>query len=542
MAKNKAKKAQAKLEVNSRAKVGFFKRFAFVFESFLIILITAGLVWLTRFVDVSMFVQNFAEQYSLPLAEVITKTAIISFALIILITRYSAHLRRKIKRQFIEEEDIKKLAFFDRVTNLPNQALCENRLEHAVARASRNSTSIAVLFIGVSEFKAVNDKHGHEGGDKLLQQLAKRLSAELRSGDTLARVTGVEFIVILESQTPNENISVFAESLLNKLVKCYRIAMQEVYISGNIGIATYPNDGEHCKELIKNADTAMCFAKEQGRNSLAFFSKELQEKVDTKKKVSQQLLTALEKQEFELHYQPVVTTRNGNVVGVEALLRWHNELLGNITPDVFIPIAESMGLITKIGDWVLTQACKQNKAWQEQGYLNLIVSVNLSAMQLSIADYGKTIAAALADSQLEPQYLALEFSEKSLMVDAKSAIAQLRQLKALGVLLTLDDFGTGYSSIKYLPKLRLSYLKVDNSFIRNVPHSAADVTTSEVIVAIAKQLSLQVTAVGVETTEQNEFVESLAVDTVQGYYYSKPVDAKALAQLLESPPWQQDLQ
>ncbi|GAW95935.1 MULTISPECIES: putative bifunctional diguanylate cyclase/phosphodiesterase [Colwellia] len=540
MAKNNARKNIARLPTGKPENVGFFKRFAFAFESVFIILITAGSLWLTRLLDVPEFVRQLSsQQQHWRLDEIITLASVTVLGLLILLTRYSLYLRKKIQQQFIAEEEIKRLAFFDSLTNLPNQALCHDRLQHALSRAERNSTPIAVLFIGIQDFKAVNDKQGHEGGDKLLQQAAKRLSSELRSGDTLARITGVEFLIILESMSPTEDINAFAAKLIVKLAKCYRIAMQEMYITSNIGIAVYPNDGEHSKELIKHADTAMCFAKEQGRNSLAFFSKELQEQVNTKKKIAEQLLDAMDKEEFTLHYQPIVSTASNEIIAVEALLRWHNDLLGDLAPDVFIPIAEEIGIITKIGDWVLNQACLQNKSWQQQGYPGLVIAVNMSVMQLSITDLSSTVADSLAASHLEPQYLELEFTENTLMKDAKQSIVQLRQLSTLGVSIALDDFGTGYSSIKYLAKFKLNKLKIDGIFIKNIPKSAADVMATRAIIALARQLKLHITAEGVETAEQREFLAVSCVDSMQGYHYSRPVDAKAFALLLKSPPWLQ---
>ena len=539
MAKNKVNKTVVTSGLGTRKEVGFFKRFAMIFESIFIILLTAGALWATRLVDVPELVMQLSSNLpSWQLTEIITFASISALGLLLLLTRYSFYLRRKMKQQFIEEAEIKKLAFFDNLTNLPNQELCHNRLEHALARAARSNTSIAVLFIGIEDFKAINDKQGHEGGDKLLQQVAKRLSSELRSGDTLARITGVEFIIILESLSPTEDVHTFADKLLVKLIKCYRISMQEMYITGNIGIAVYPNDGEHSKELIKNADTAMCFAKEQGRNSLAFFSKELQEQVSTKKKIAEQLREAMEKEELSLHYQPIVSTGSNQVIAVEALLRWHNELLGDLAPDVFIPIAEEIGIIPSIGEWVLNQACQQNKIWQQQGYLGLVITINVSVMQLAITGFAETVAASLAESQLEPQYLELEFTENMLMKDAKFSIVQLRQLSTLGVSIALDDFGTGYSSMKYLSKFKLNKLKIDGSFIKNIPDNARDIMTTRAIIALAKQLKLQVTAEGVETAEQREFMEANNVDAMQGYHFSRAVDVKAFEQLLQAPSWQ----
>jgi len=540
MTNKKISKADASRKVDERKKEGFFKRFKMVFESIFIVFTTVVALWSTRLFNVPEFVQKIASnQEQWQLGEIITSVSIAVLGLLFFLIRYSTYLRKKMKQQFIAEEDIKQLAFFDSLTNLPNQELCHNRLEHAIARAARNNTTISILFISIDDFKSVNDKHGHEGGDKLLKQVAKRLSGELRSGDTLARITGVEFLIILESLTPEDNISAMAKKIQAKLVKCYRISMQEVYISSNVGISIYPNDGEYSKELIKNADTAMCFAKEQGRNSLAFFSKELQAQVKTKNKIAEQLLVAMEKQEFTLHYQPIISTQSNEIIAVEALLRWHNEQLGDLAPDIFIPIAEEIGIITKIGDWVLTQACRQNKLWQQQGYPGIVISINLSVMQLGITDYASTVATALDDCQLEPQYLELEFTESTLMKDVKQSIVQLGYLNVLGVSLAIDDFGTGYSSIKYLSKFKLNRLKIDSSFIKNLPESAVDVMATRAIIALARQLKLQVTAEGVETAEQHEFIQTYTIEAMQGYHFSRPVNAEAFTQLLQGPPWQE---
>lgn len=540
MAKNKVNENTPRAPLDQQEKPGFFSRFAMVFESIFIVLITVGALWSTRYIDIpALAIQLSNNQKIWSLAELITFSIISLLGFLVIFLRYSVHLRKRMKQQFIAEEDIKKLAFFDRLTNLPNQELCQNRLEHALARAARNKSTIAVLFIGIDDFKSINDHQGHDGGDKLLKQVAKRLANELRAGDTLARITGVEFLIVLESLSSKDNVAMIADKLLTKLVKCYRISMQEVYITSNVGIALYPNDGEHSKELIKNADSAMCFAKEQDRNSLAFFSKELQEQINTKNRIAEQLLEALDNQEFVLHYQPIISTQSSEIIAVEALLRWHNEVLGDLAPDIFIPIAEEIGIITKIGDWVLAQACRQNKIWQQQGYPGIVISINLSVMQLGIRDYAATVSAALEDCQLEPQYLELEFTENTLMKDEKQAMVRLRQLNALGVSLALDDFGTGYSSIKYLAKFKLNRLKIDGSFIKNLPESAVDVMATRGIIALAQQLKLQITAEGVETAEQHEFIKRYNIEALQGYYFSQPIDAEAFTLLLQSPPWQQ---
>ncbi|PKH85221.1 putative bifunctional diguanylate cyclase/phosphodiesterase [Colwellia sp. Bg11-28] len=539
MAIHKVSKAVARSSVSQTEDVGFFQRFAMVFESLFIVLITAALMWSTRFFDITEFVMNLSSsQPHWQLGNIITLVSISALGSLVLLIRYSLHLRKKMKLQFVAEEEIKRLAFFDSLTNLPNKELCQDRIEQALARAARNNTSIAVLFIGIDDFKAVNDQQGHVGGDKLLKQIAKRLSGQLRSGDTLARITGVEFIIILETISPKDNINMFADKILLKLTKCYRIAMQEVYITGNIGVALYPSDGEYGKELIQHADTAMCFAKEKGRNRLAFFSKELQEQVNIKKKIAEQLRGAMERDELVLHYQPIIATHSNEIIAVEALLRWNNELLGDLAPDVFIPIAEEIGIITKIGDWVLAQACLQNKTWQQQGYPCIVMTINMSVMQLAISNYARTVSTSLTETSLEPQYLELEFTENTLMKDAKQSIVQLRELSALGVSIALDDFGTGYSSIKHLAKFKLNKLKIDGSFIKHIPESAGDIIATRAIIALAKQLKLHVTAEGVETANQCEFMMTNNVDSMQGYHFSRPVAAKAFEQLLQSPSWQ----
>ena len=539
MAIHKVSKAVTRSSVSQSENVGFFKRFAMVFESLTIVLITAALMWSTRFFDMTEFVMNLSSsQPHWQLGNIITLVSISALGLLVLLTRYSLYLRKKMKLQFVAEEEIKRLAFFDSLTNLPNKELCQDRLEQALARAARNNTSIAVLFIGIDDFKTVNDQQGHVGGDKLLKQIAKRLSGQLRSGDTLARITGVEFIIILETISPKDNINTFADKVLLKLTKCYRISMQEVYITGNVGVALYPSDGEYGKELIQHADTAMCFAKEKGRNRLAFFSKELQEQVNIKKEIAEQLRGAMQRDELVLHYQPIIATHSNEIIAVEALLRWNNELLGDLAPNVFIPIAEEIGIITKIGDWVLAQACLQNKTWQQQGYPCIVMTINMSVMQLAISNYATTVSSSLTETNLDPQYLELEFTENTLMKDAKKSIVQLRELSALGVSIALDDFGTGYSSIKHLAKFKLNKLKIDGSFIKNIPESAGDIIATRAIIALAKQLKLHVTAEGVETAKQCEFMMTNNVDSMQGYHFSRPVAAKAFEQLLQSPSWQ----
>jgi len=546
MTKNHLNKTAVIEPIEPQQPIGFVTRFAMEFESLFIVFITAVLIWLTGFVDAPEFlIRLFNEQQHGQLEKVIIQMGILAFGLLILLVRYNLYSRKQMAQQCIVEEDIKKRAFFDSLTHLPNKELGQNRLDHALARASVHQTSIAILLISIDNFKAVNDQHGHDGGDKLLQKVAKRLSRELRTGDTLARITGVEFLIILETASPQYNINGFANKLLVKLAKGYQLATQHVYITCNIGIALYPGDGVQSKELIKYAYTAMRFAREQGDNNVAFFSKALQEQANTKKQIAEQLRGAIEKNELMLHYQPVVASHSNNVIAVEALLRWNNQLLGNIAPDVFIPIAEEIGIIKEIGDWVLVQACLQNKIWQQQGYPNMVMSINMSAMQLCIEGYANTVAEALTDTQLAPQYLELEFTENMLMKEVKQSIVQLKQLSALGVSIALDDFGTGYSSLKHLARFKINKLKIDGCFIKNIaecasenaPESAEGVMATKAIIALAKQFKLHITAEEVETANQREFLAANGVDSMQGCHFSKAVDANGFEQLLKSPSW-----
>ena len=535
MANNNVNKSTVKSKNDKETQRNILIRFPFLLEGIVIILTTMIILWVTRFIDVSALIMTFfPKQQDMAFSEAIIVISITTMGIFGLLSRYNLFLRKKMKLQYIAEEEIKRLAFFDRLTNLPNRDLCHNRLEHAVARADRNKTSIAVLLIGIDDFTVVNEQQGHDGGDKLLQQVAKRLSSQLRSGDTLARIAGVEFLIILETVEPKESINTFTKNLIAKLVSSYRIAMRDVYITANIGIALYPSDGEHSKELMLNAETAMRFAKEQGRNGLAFFSKELQEQANYRNKIAEQLRNAIDRNEFILHYQPIISAQSNQIIAVEALLRWNNKLLGNIDPNVFIPIAEEIGIICQISDWVLTQACWQNKTWQQQGYPSIVMAINVSLMELCINNYANTIASSLEKAQLEPKYLELEFTENILMKNAKQSLIQIRQLSALGVSIALDNFGTGYSSIQYLAKFKLNKLKIDGDLIKNIPENASDIQATKAIIALAQQLKLHITVEGVETVEQYEFMKLNNVDSMQGYHFSHPVEAQAFEQLLVS--------
>lgn len=519
-------------------KASLLSRFAFFIEVIIVVSLAAGLFWLARTYDAFEYLIEISRKHEeWELDEIFTLLMITSVALFIILARNISYLRKEIKRRFIVEEEIKKLAFFDSLTGLPNRDLCNNRLEHTLANALRNSTMAAVLFIDLDNFKEVNDNYGHNVGDQLLKQVAKRLASELRSGDTLARIAGDEFIIVLEAITTADNVSRLAEKLIAKIGKPFDLSDQEVHVGISIGIAMYPTDGDYNQLLIKNADIAMYHSKSEGKNTFSFFSKQLDEQAKEKKKIAIQLRMAMKNKEFTLHFQPIVNAKTRVIKGAEALLRWHNASLGDVGPDIFIPIAEDIGLISVIGDWVLLQACEQTKRWQQQGHSEIVMSVNMSARQLGMNDFVNTVTACLAQTGLDAKYLELELTETTLMKDIKQAMNQLKQFHALGISIALDDFGTGYSSMSYLRKLKLSRLKIDRSFIKNIPQSEEDIMTTQAIISLAYNLKLKITAEGIETKAQQDFIEGTLTDSVQGYYYSKAVCAEEFEQLLISPPW-----
>ena len=468
------------------------------------------------------------------LDELFALAIIMSFALTAMVVRNSKHLKIEFEKRSQAESKIKKMAFFDSLTGLPNRDLCNDRLQHTLTHSKRLKKQSAILFIDIDNFKEINDTYGHHNGDEILKQIAKRFSGELRADDTLARIAGDEFVVIVESVETPAVITVLAEKLLAIMQRAFVIDGDEIYVSNSIGIAISPVDGDNAADLLKSADRAMYHAKDEGKSTFRFFSTELDLQAKKKLKISAQLRMASDANEFTLNYQPVVDVKNGEITGAEALIRWNNPVLGFVGPDIFIPIAEEIGLIGEIGDWVLREACKQTMQWQNKGHRPIKMSVNMSARQLSLDNYVNSVKAVLQETQLAPQYLELELTETAIMKDIDSAILKLDGLKQLGISLALDDFGTGYSSMSHLRKLRLSRLKVDRSFIMNIPKNIEDIATANAIISLAENLGLRITAEGVETKEQVAYLKSTACDSIQGYFFSRPVPADEFEKLLFS--------
>ncbi|HZS65867.1 MAG TPA: EAL domain-containing protein [Burkholderiales bacterium] len=429
---------------------------------------------------------------------------------------------------------LERQANYDALTGLPNRNLLHDRLRQAVhsQRAPRN---IAVVFMDLDHFKFVNDSLGHSVGDKLLKSMGERLRSVLREGDTVGRVGGDEFVLILNDQSNEEVMFRAMQRISAKVAEPLTIDGKELYVTASAGISLYPQDGRDVDTLLKNADAAMYRAKEHGRSNFQFYTSEMNERVNDRLALEHALRRALERQEFTLHYQQKVDLRSGEIIGAEALVRWLHPEWALVRPARFIPIAEETGLIVQLGEWVIHEACRQARAWQLAGLKPGVVSVNLSARQFRAEGLVRTVSRILQETGLEPAGLEMELTESMVMHNVESAIATLQGLKSLGVGLSVDDFGTGYSSLSYLKNLPIDTLKIDRSFVRDIGTGAEaeDGVLAAAIISLAHALDLQVIAEGVETDAQLHFLKRHGCDQVQGFLYGEPVPAEQYAELLE---------
>lgn len=429
------------------------------------------------------------------------------------------------------------LARFDTLTSLPNRAYFRELAEGAIAEARRHNEQRAILFVDLDHFKTINDSLGHDVGDQLLKEVAGRLQDAIRAGDVVGRLGGDEFIVLLRNLSDGEDASYVASRMLERLAVPFELEKHELVVTPSLGIALYPNDGEDYDTLVRNADAAMYHAKETGRNTFRFYTADMNIKALEILSVENQLRRALERQEFVLHYQPQVQMETGRLVGAEALIRWQHPERGLLGPMQFIQIAEERGLIGAIGQWVLNEACRQNQAWQNAGLPPIEVAVNLSAMQFYGRDLPGEIARALGESGLDAHWLALEVTESVIVQDVDSTIATLAALKAMGLKLAIDDFGTGYSSLSYLKRFKVDKLKIDRSFVMDVPGDSDDSAITRAIVNLARNLGLHVIAEGVETAAQWSFLKAEGCDEVQGYLVGRPLTADAMASFMAKGDW-----
>ena len=432
----------------------------------------------------------------------------------------------------VAEERVQYLAYYDALTGLPNRTLLQDRLAKALAGARRQKDKVALLFLDLDRFKNVNDSLGHSLGDLLLQEVAERLKRWAREQDTVARLGGDEFLIVLTDVKDIADAAVAAERLMDILIAEFVVQGHPLGIACSLGISIFPEHGADGETLIKNADAAMYSAKEHGRNNFRFFTEEMNAQVVEQLTLENSLRLAIERKEFFLAYQPQMDIGTGRITGLEALLRWQHPELGLVPPDRFIPIAESSGLILRLGEWVLQTACSQARQWQDEGLLAVPVAINVSAVQFRQEDFSKLIGRVLLETGLTSQYLELELTESLLLSDAGVTFAVLQELKAMGLKLAIDDFGTGYSSLSYLKRFPISKLKIDRSFIRDIAVDPDDAAITTAIIAMAKQLKLKVIAEGVEDEAQLLFLRENHCDEIQGYYFSKPLTAEAVTDLL----------
>jgi diguanylate cyclase (GGDEF)-like protein len=411
--------------------------------------------------------------------------------------------------------------------------MLNQRLDQALSRHRRGGSQLAILFMDLDRFKVINDSLGHELGDVLLCQVAERLRAQSREGDTVARMGGDEFVVLLENRENRAQISACARRLVEQLGAPYRLGNSDCNVRLSIGISVFPSDGNDSQSLLKAADVAMYRAKDMGRDNYQYYLPSMNVHTVERLELESDLSRALERGEFLLYYQPKVEIATGLITGTEAFLRWKHPRRGLVPPMDFISLAEETGLIVAIGEWVLATACAQNKRWQTQALPTLGIAVNLSARQLADSTFLPKLRRIIHASRLDPSSLELEITESVVMSHGESAVAVLEKLKSIGVQIAIDDFGTGYSSLSYLKRFPIDTVKMDRSFIRDIPSDSGDIKIARAIIAMAHALKLKVVAEGVENAEQLKFLESHHCDAGQGYFLFRPLPADEVTEVLK---------
>jgi diguanylate cyclase (GGDEF)-like protein len=433
------------------------------------------------------------------------------------------HRVKSVVAKVIAERKVKLLAYRDTLTGLPNRLLFADRLEQAVVRSERTRTSMALMLIDIDDFKLVNDSFGHDAGDKLIKAVGDLISKSLRRADTIARLGGDEFAVIIEGiDGPDDAISI-ADNLTTILEHNVRLDDQETYTSASIGIAVYPGDGKDARTLLKNSDTAMYRAKESGRHCFQFYKPEMSVSAMERLDLENSLKTAFENDEFLIHYQPVIDIHKNEVVGVEALLRWHHPEKGMIQPNDFVSVVEDCGLIVALGEWMINSVCKQVKLWHDAGLEKQNVSINLSPRQFKEQDLVTLFTKALAENGIEGSSLSVEVTERTLIDNIGEVEKTLKRLREMGVRILLDDFGTGYASLAYLKEFPVDVVKIDHAFIAGIPDNQDDSAIVDAIAGLTRGLKLALHAEGVENERQLNVLKGLGCQFAQGYYWSKPL-------------------
>ena len=437
--------------------------------------------------------------------------------------------RKSVERELIiHKEHLVRLAHYDSLTSLPNRVFFNEILNKALNHAKRNNKTLAVLFVDLDRFKNINDALGHPTGDLVLKEMGGRFAGIMRAGDILARLGGDEFIILLNDISNAKFAGVVAEKILAACSQVVRVDSHEFYITASIGVCIFPNDGQSLEDLMKNADMAMYKAKRSGGDIYQYYTQEMNIAAHEYIKLESELRKAIQNNEFVLHYQPQLNLKDGTIRHVEALIRWEHPKLGMISPAKFIPLAEETGLILPIGEWALREACRTCKAWQDEGYDPITVSVNISPKQFRHQDVAQVIATVLKETGLEAKYLEVEITETAVMDNVDIAISRLNSIKSMGIRISVDDFGTGYTSISYLKQFPISVLKIDQHFIKGIPHNQDDIAITSAVIALGHNLGLEVVAEGVETAEQMQYLAEHNCDLIQGYFLSRPLPASKI--------------
>jgi diguanylate cyclase (GGDEF)-like protein/PAS domain S-box-containing protein len=441
---------------------------------------------------------------------------------------------RDITERKIAQHELYKLAHHDFLTGLPNRVLLEDRLQQAKALTHRSGSSFAILFLDLDRFKIINDTLGHLVGDELLCLVAERLRKSLRETDTVARIGGDEFIILLSSVNGRSDVSALADKILKTLTAPFKLRDHELFITTSLGICMSPEDGQETDEIVKNADIALYHAKSMGRNNVQFYDDDMDQNASRRFAISNSLRRGLDQNEFRVYYQPKVDVSTGRIVAIEALVRWQHPELGLLLPVEFIQLAEENGLIMQLGEWVLRESCIQNVKWQSEGIPDLRVAVNLSGYQLQHSALLATVSKVLKETGMSPDHLELEVTESVIMQNADFAVSTLKSLSDQGIHISIDDFGTGYSSLAHLKRFSVNTLKIDKSFVREVDFSSTDAAIATAIIAMGNSLNMSVIAEGVETQSQYDFLKLNNCDQVQGFLFCRPLPPDELMELLQS--------
>ena len=432
----------------------------------------------------------------------------------------------------VRQEHLQRLAHFDNLTHLPNRVLYCDRLLQSILHAERTRQRIAVMFVDLDHFKDINDSAGHRVGDLLLTEAADRLQSIIRASDTVARMGGDEFTILLPNVKDPENAGNVAGKIVKTLSEPYRVDGNEFYITASVGVTLYPDDGKTVDELLKNADTAMYKAKSDGKNTFQFYSHDMLSTVTTRMILLNSLHQAVKRQEFVLHYQPKMNTVRNRIIGMEALIRWNHPELGMIVPDRFIPLAEETGLIIPIGEWVIRECCLQMLKWKAKGCPPLPISINVSAVQFKRQNFAEAVQQVIEETGADPSLLELEITESAIMQDVGFTIQTLKRFKEMGITICIDDFGTGYSSLSQLKRFPIDTLKIDRSFIVNIAKNTDDQSIVLAIISMAQSLGLKVIAEGVETDSQLSLLCKQGCQEMQGFYFSKPLPSEQVERLM----------